>query len=219
MTEIIVDNRESTKIIKELEKEKINVIKKQLITADYIIQTKNNEDQIQTVGIERKTQQDFINSIIDGRLLNQLFILKENFDIPLLILEGDHNIYRIRNMHPNSIRGMLTTIAVDMQVPIINTMNQNDTAKFLINISNRLEKRRKPLTLITRKKPITIKDKQQYLLESLPGVGPTLAKNLLEKFKTIKKISNAKREQLLKVKKIGKKKADEIAEVFEFYSK
>ncbi len=93
MTKVIVDNRESKEIIKELIKEEIEVERKQLETADYILQTKNINNEIQNVGIERKTINDLLNSIIDKRLINQLIILKENFDIPLLIIEGEENIY------------------------------------------------------------------------------------------------------------------------------
>ena len=50
-------------------------------------------------------------------------------------------------------------------------------------------------------------------LESLPWPG--LARPLLEKFKTIKKIINAKQEKLEKVEKIGPKKAAEIKKVTE----
>ncbi|MDD5651394.1 MAG: ERCC4 domain-containing protein, partial [Candidatus Nanoarchaeia archaeon] len=114
---LIVDHRER-EIIRELAKRKVEFDTKQLIVADFVI---NN------IGIERKTQNDFINSIIDKRLFQQLIVLKENFDIPLLIIEGEDNLYSIRNMHPNAIRGMLSAIAIDFQIPIIYTRNVNDT--------------------------------------------------------------------------------------------
>jgi len=50
-------------------------------------------------------------------------------------------------------------------------------------------------------------------LESLPW--PALTRPLLKKFKTIKKIINAKQEKLEKVEKIGPKKAAEIKKVTE----
>ena len=64
-------------------------------------------------------------------------------------------------------------------------------------------------------KPLTLKEKQEYIVSSFPGVGPVLAKPLLKKFKTIKKIVNAKTEALQKVEKIGPKKAADIKEVME----
>jgi Fanconi anemia group M protein len=49
----------------------------------------------------------------------------------------------------------------------------------------------------------------------LPNVGPSLAKELLKKFKTVKKIVNAKEEKLKKVEKIGEKKAKNIRNILD----
>ena len=65
------------------------------------------------------------------------------------------------------------------------------------------------------KKPLTIKEQQEYVISSLPNVGGTLAKELLKKFKTVKKIVNAKEEKLQKVAKIGDIKAKKIREVLD----
>ncbi len=216
MQRIIVDHRErNSGIIRELAKHDVEVITKQLISADFIIQTKDIEEKIQTLGIERKTINDFLNSIIDKRILTQLIQLKKSFDIPLLIIEGTENIYQIRNFHPNSIRGMLTTIAIDFQIPIINTMSYRDTANLLLTIAKRLDKPQRHISLLKRKKPLTLKEQQEFLIETLPGIGPTLSKALLKKFKSVKAIINAKEEHLKKVEKIGPKKAEKIKKVTE----
>ena len=124
--------------------------------------------------------------MILGHHSHQLIILKENFDISILIIEGDENIYEIRNFHPNSIRGMLASIALDFQIPIIHTRNFRDTASLLAVIAKRMEKTKKLPSLLTKRKPITIKELQIYIIESLPGIGPTLAKALLKKNKRFK---------------------------------
>ena len=216
MPTIILDHRErKSGIKKELIKKDIEVEEKQLISADFIIQTKTLTGQIQTVGIERKTTGDFLNSIIDKRILTQLITLKENFNIPLLIIEGAENIYQIRNFHPNAIRGMLASIAIDFQVPILHTRNYRDTANLLAIIARRLEKPRSLPSLLKKRKPLTIKQQQEFIIESLPGIGPTLSKSLLKKFKSIKEIINAKEEHLQKVKKLGPKKINNIKKVLE----
>ncbi len=215
MYNIIVDHRESKQIIRELTKRDFNIEIRQLLTADFILNTKTLDGNVQTIGIERKTQLDFLNSIIDKRLLNQLSILKENFDIALLILEGEENIYSLRDFHPNSIRGMLSTIAIDFQIPIIPTKGYKDTAAFMETIAKKLEKSRKPISLLTKRKPLTTKEMQEYIIESLPGIGPTISKNLLKEFKNIKNIINATEEELQKIDKIGKLKAKDIKKVLE----
>jgi len=210
MQTILIDHREHPKIKKELIKHELDIKEKQLGIADYIIRTKDFNGKILRVGIEKKTKQDFLNSIIDKRLIKQLIELKENFDIPLLILEGSENIYSIRNFHPNSIRGMLASIAIDFQVPILQTRNFRDTASLIAIIAKRLEKSRYHPSLLKKPKPLTLKQQQEFLIETLPGIGPTLSKSLLKKFKTIKKIINTHPKRLQKIKKIGPKKAEKL---------
>ncbi len=212
--EIIADYREK-KIILELSKKHIKVNTKSLISADFIIQSKTIEDKEVLVGIERKTVIDFLNSIIDKRIITQLISLKENFDIPILIIEGEENIYKIRNFHPNSIRGMLSAIAIDLQIPTLYTKNEKDTTSYIETIAKRLEGKRKNISLLKSKKPITQKELQEYIIESFPGIGPTIAKSLLKKFKTIKNIVNADEKELQEVEKIGKKKAKSIKDILE----
>ena len=50
-----------------------------------------------TIAIERKAKKDFVNSILDKRLFPQLIDLAKNFKRPVLIIEGEENIYSIRN--------------------------------------------------------------------------------------------------------------------------
>jgi len=216
MQTIIVDQRErSSGIVKELIKKDIKIEIRQLVIADFVIQTKDSESKIIDVGIERKTTNDFLNSIIDKRLITQLIALKENFQLPLLIIEGSENIYSLRNFHPNSIRGMLASIAIDFQIPILFTRNIKDTAALLAIIVQRLEKPIKNISLLKKRKPLTLKERQEYLIESLPGIGPTLSKSLLKRFKTVKRVINAKENRLIKTKKLGPKKIEEIKKVVE----
>lgn len=214
MKKVIVDHREPKELIRELAKD-LDIETKQLITADYIIQSKNNQEKEITVGIERKTLNDFLNSIIDKRILQQLIYLKENFNVPILIIEGRENIYMIRKFHPNAIRGMLASIAIDFQVPILQTKNYRDTASLIKVIAKRLEKPRSILSLLKKRKPTSLKEQQEYMIESLPSVGPTLSKSLLKKFKSVKKVINATEEKLQKIEKLGPKKAKLIKKVTE----
>ena len=214
MIKLIIDHREPKSLIRELAKDHPIEVK-QLVIADIIIQGKDQEGNDLNIGIERKTKNDFLNSIIDKRIIQQLLYLKENFTIPLLMIEGTENLYAIRNFHPNAIRGMITAIAVDLQIPIIQTRDLRDTSAFINTISTRLEKPKKFYPLLKKRKPLTLKEQQELVLESLPLVGPTLAKALLQKFKSVKKVINASEEHLQKVEKIGKKKAEEIKKVID----
>lgn len=213
---VIIDNRERTLgIKKELIKHGLDVEMRQLVSADFILKTKDVSGRILNVGVERKSQSDFLSSIVDKRLIRQLIDLKEHFDIALLIIEGSENIYRIRNFHPNAIRGMLTSIAIDFQIPILYSKNHRDTASLIAIMAKRLEKPLRNISLLGKRKPLTLKERQEYLIESLPGIGSKISKSLLEKFKSVKNIINASEKELREVEKIGKKKTKEIKKIVE----
>lgn len=213
---IIVDHRERPSgIIRELGKRGFEVEVRQLVTADYIVESRDRQNNPVTVGVERKVQSDFLSSIIDRRIIQQLLYLKENFSIPLLIIEGSGNMYTLRNFHPNAVRGMLASIAIDFQIPMLHTKNVNDTASLLEVIARRLEKPRSQLSLLKKRKPATVRELQEYLVESLPLVGQQTAKELLKNFKSIKNIVNAPEKELLKIEKLGKKKVQRIREIMD----
>lgn len=216
MAKILADFREKgSGVPKELERLNTPVKLCHLKSADYVL-----ESETQSIGIERKTKLDFLNSIVDKRILTQLIALKENFSHPLLIIEGLENLYEIRNFNPNSIRGMLAAITLDYQIPVIQTRNYRDTAKFLQVILNRLEKSKRPYSLLKGPKPLTPEEQQLYIIESFPGIGPTLAQSILEKFETISNFTKASKEELLEIPKLGPKKAEQILNLINLkYSK
>ncbi len=211
---IIVDHRETRSgIISDLGKKGFEVEKKALEVADFILETSDLQGNTHALGIERKTQEDFLNSIMDKRILRQLVELKRNFTKQLLIIEGDQNMYTLRNFHPNSIRGMLASIAIDFQIPVIHTKTTKDTASLLAVIAKRMEKPSRHYSLVPKRKAPTIKEQQEYIIETLPGVGYTLAKSLLNKFGSVRKIFEANELELRKIPKMGEKKAEKIIDV------
>ncbi len=210
---IIADKREKNSlVIAELNEEGVSVEMKQLQVADYLIS--------KDIAIERKTVNDFISSMLSKRLLKQLIDLKENYSKPLLIIEGieEQDIYksdRHPKLHPNAIRGMILSILLEFSIPIILTKDYIDTAQFLILLAKKQEKPSREISLKAKRRAFSLAEQQQFVIESLPGIGPTLAKELLKKFKTVRGVMNANKVELQKVKKINKKKADNIKRLLE----
>ena len=60
-----------------------------------------------------------------------------------------------------------------------------------------------------------MKELQEYIVSSLPGVAGTIAKPLLKKFGSVKNIINASVDELKEVELIGGKKAKAIKESVE----
>jgi Fanconi anemia group M protein len=194
---IIVDYRErNSLVISQLVSLGILVEFKNLNVADYLVQG---------VAIERKTVSDFITSMKNRRLLNQLEELNQ-YEDRLLIVEGidEQDLYTDSEdwigMHPNSVRGFLLSILLKHKTPIIFTKNHEDTAKFLAVLSKR---KPRELPLNVKKKALNKKEQLQFIIESFPGIGPKTARKLLKKFRTIQKTINAPEEELREV--IGKK--------------
>ncbi len=200
---VFADVRESgsgiLKILNELE---VDVRVKQLEVADFQLSDR--------VGVERKTTEDFLQSLIDGRLLEQAKNLVENFERPLFIVEGE-TLYGIRNIHPNAIRGALAALTIDFKIPLIYTKNVQDSAAFLAIIAKReqLDKFRE-VALRGEKRALNLDETQQFIVESLPMVGPALAKRLLEVFGGVESVFNASEVELQKTPGVGEKKAKEI---------
>ncbi|MBM3200598.1 hypothetical protein FJZ53_06685, partial [Candidatus Woesearchaeota archaeon] len=204
---IIADFREKgSGIVKELVNQGIDVKMQTLAVGDYILSNR--------VCVEFKTKQDFVSSLIDKRLLQQVKAMKDNFEKPLIIIEGEEDIYAVRNVHPNAINGMLAAIVVDFGIPIIYTKHFLETVSLLKTIAKREQDfEKKDIGVRTERKPLTTKEQQEFIIESLPNIGPSLAKSLLKEFKTVKSIINANHDDLQKVENLGQKKAADIKRI------
>lgn len=209
---VLADHREkNNRIVKELIDLGVSVKTGQLESADYLVSGK--------VGIELKQVPDFVASIIDGRLLNQVRDLKKNFEKAVLIIEGEEDIYSVRKVHANAIRGMLSSIVLDFKVPVLYTKNHKDTAGLLAVMAKREQDASRDFSY-HEKKPHSLKEQQEFLVSSLPGVGVQTAILLLEHFGTVKNLVNADPEQITSIKGVGAKTAERILNLFkEVYPK
>jgi Fanconi anemia group M protein len=204
---IYVDHREkSSGVVKELVSLGVNVDLKTLKVGDYLLSD--------VAVVEYKTVSDFVDSIIDGRLLGQLKDLV-SYKKPILVIEGTEDIYSQRNIHPNAIRGMFSTISVSYRIPILFTKNPKDTANLLFIIARREQDPNKKDFQMHQAKPLTLKEQQEYVVSSLPGIGSSLAPFLLKQFKTLKRLFNSSEKEMEKVEQIGKKKASAIKDLIE----
>ncbi|HII72263.1 TPA: DEAD/DEAH box helicase [Candidatus Woesearchaeota archaeon] len=206
---IFADFREkASNVIKELHDMNIKLDLVSLKCGDYILSDR--------VGVEFKTVQDFVDSIVDGRLLAQIKELRESYERPILLIEGDQDIYSQRSIHPNAIRGMLATIMVSYSIPVFQTKDYKETSSLLAVIAKREQDGSgSDFSPHASRKPSSLRNQQEYVVSSLPGVGLTLARPLLEKFGSIKNIVNASHDDLKQVDKIGDKKAEDIKKVFD----
>ena len=202
---VYADSREgNSRVIRNLDTIGVDVEIKTMTVGDYQI----SDDII----IERKTAKDFTDSIVDKRLFKQATLMREEFKKPLIILEG--NDFYTGFINPNAIRGAMASIAIDFGISIIPTRGPDDTAAMIKRIAIKEQKgKSQPIQIRTERKPDNLWEQQQFIVESLPNVGPVTAKNLLKHFGSVKAVVNASEDDLQEIEGIGKRTAENIHKV------
>ncbi len=208
---IVVDERERKSGIPDLLRAVgINIEMKTLSVGDYIVAP-------ETV-VERKSIKDLISSVFDGRLFDQCNRLKENFQFPIILMEGNMDEINEITENPLIFYGAVSSIALDFKIPVIATPSADHTAKLLVSMCSRKELPKGPF-LKKIKKSNDIQKQQLVALSSLPGVGEKLAIRMLEKFGSPSKVFNASSTELAKVQGLGNARAKKIKKMLEMKSK
>jgi len=163
------------------------------------------------VCVERKTGDDFISSIIDGRLFEQAKELKENFSKPIILVEGNYSMDRINE---NAAKAALASILLDYEIPIIMTKHEKESASIIFWLAKREQNiKKRGIGIKGEKKPKGIEELQEYFISSLPGISTVLSKRILKEFKSIKKFVTAKESDMLRVKGISKPTVKKIYKI------
>ena len=80
--------------------------------------------------IERKTSRDFVDSLLDGRLLDQATRLVGAAPRAMLILEGS-DLFQHRAVSGQAIMGALATLTLDYGLPVVTSSDTAETARFV----------------------------------------------------------------------------------------
>ncbi len=205
--EITVDTREQNNaVVRSLAKKNIKINTSQLSIGDYIV----SED----IAVERKSVDDFLDSLVDGRLFSQAKSLKGNYQRPVILLEGE-GLYEKRNINDKAIYGALTSLACDFNLPIISTKDGNETASLLYSMVSRKKNKSRSSSVRKEKKSMSTYDTKKFILEGLPSISGKLADRLLEHFGSVRAVFMADKEELQQIKGIGPETADKIISIIE----
>ncbi len=201
---VYVDTRESLLLAEELRKAGCRVDVKALPVGDFVASSE--------VVIERKTVEDFVKSVIDGRLFSQLVAMRESYPRPILIVEGDLN--KAVGIGAAALFGALASVVADFQISIFRSSGEYETCQLIFHVARReqIEKKRE-VAIRSGRKPVSLAETQKFVVAGLPGVSTVLADRLLKEFRTLSKIFNAEEEELKKAEGIGDKLARRIREV------
>ncbi len=159
--------------------------------------------------IERKTARDLLVSIIDLRLFRQVANLKHHCTASLLLIEGDPFQTDLHFDH-RAIKGALLSIQAGWQLPIIVSDSPEDSCDIITTLARQDKTVSDVIPLRGGYRPKRLKIKQLYILQGLPGIGPELAKRLLNHFHSVAAVMAAPETELRAVEGIGPTKSRHI---------
>lgn len=202
---IKLDIREKGLINEIKNSEKYNISIEQLPLGDIIIE-KNNEE---IIIIERKTLNDLVSSIKDGRYKEQSLRLS-NTDIPnhniIYLIEGNLTSFKpSKNMSIETIYSSFVSLMYFKGFSVFRTFNIKESAAYIVNLTNKINKENKipyyqnnndtnnntnniPYTNVikkVKKDNITPENIDIIMLSQIPDVSVNIATNILNKYKSL----------------------------------
>jgi len=166
------------------------------------------------ITVERKPADDFIVSIIDGRFFKQMANLKTNSDHPVLLIEGNPFQTGLK-MTRSAIRGALVNVQTVWNVPVVYSRSIEDSIGLMLIIAHQFKKMFHVMPLRAGYRPRRLSTRPLYILQGFPGIGPHLAKRLLNHFGSVAAVLGASSETLKGVKGVGRVIAENIREVLD----
>ena len=197
---LIVDIHEPAEII-DLLRSHLTVEVKSITPGDYLIGS---------IAIERKTLPDFLNSLVQKRLFEQLSRLKSCYPVSFLIVESfDTSLVG----NTAVLYGAILHIMLGINIKIIFTQSGQQTAEVILLLAGK--KSAQTSTIIHQPKQISFQERQIQLLESIPQVGRARAMTLLHHFHTLDRLFGATEEELRSISGIGRKSIKNIKKMWE----
>lgn len=203
---IIIDVHEPKSTIRLLENKNVEFKRDFLEVGDYLLPD--------NIAIERKRGDDFLHSIIDGRLWEQARNLSQ-FEHPVIcIVSSDlwKDMYFSKNRHIHkAYYGALATLLSKFSIPVITFSSEEDFIDFVSQLHSKImsekpSSRPSPLT----RKPKSLQERKENCLAMIEGISITKARQLLDCFGSIKNIANSNVDELRLSPGIGKKLAENI---------
>ncbi|MFQ6084940.1 MAG: ERCC4 domain-containing protein [Candidatus Bathyarchaeia archaeon] len=204
---IIVDRRETRYVVRELERLGADIRIESIGPGDYVVS--------KGLAVERKSVNDFFESLFNKRLFEQVERLSESFDRCCLLIEGDvgHRLTRMRN--PSVFWGSIAKIVTKWGASVIFTLNEVQSAQFVFSLARKAQEKGERVAARYKPRIYGLSRRQRFVVEGLPGIGPKLADLLLKRFGSVKGIFSATYDDLLSVGGLGKKRARRIVKLLE----
>ncbi len=208
--EVVADQRElDSAIARDLSKrDGLRVRLATLAVGDYVLSDR--------VVVERKTVADFLSTLTGGdrSLFEQARDMASHYARPVVLVEGEGDLYAERNVHPNAVRGALASLAVDFGASVLRTRDAADTADLLAVVARREQERGgREARVHGEKSARTLAEQQEYVVSAIAEVGPVTARALLETLGSVEAVMTADAEALQEAPGVGEVTAERVREV------
>lgn len=217
---IVVDSNEPESIVKRLREMFVEVEVRQIEYYDYIVKGVQG-----SVAVERKTVEDYVNSVLDGRIYYQTYKMSHDFDTSFVAVIGDIGTYEmevstkigretrnISSIYLGSLLGVCLKSSPDGRRGRIHVVVLPSNSYF-VEFLRLLDKKLGEKDLFRLPVGGEWSEEGNYMVAMLmciPGMGREKAKAVYEKFKTMENLVKADVSQIASVKGIGKILAERI---------
>jgi ERCC4-type nuclease len=164
-----------------------------------------------SVVVERKSYADFALSLADGRLFPQAAKLAQCPHRSVVLLEGPRPL-RMPQIHRHALKGAMVSLALMWRLPVLLARDAEESLTIFRFLADQLHSSHSGLKRYDRK-PKRVASRKLYVLQGLPGVGPSLAQRLLLEFGSVERVMTADEEDLMRVRGVGRQKAARIREL------
>ncbi len=163
--------------------------------------------------VERKTANDLVASIMDGRLFEQAEAICLSTERPMLLIEGDLKAVASA-IDYESLLGAVSALSIFWEIQVMHLPSSDNSARLLARMHKHLTEGLGYEVATRVAKPRVAPDgaMSQYLVSGLPGVGPELARRLVMHFGSAGAVFAASEKDLCSVKGIGAGTARKIVE-------
>ncbi len=220
--DIFVDSNEASLnkgVYDALRRSGLRVAVRKLDAGDYLIPERGD---LPAALIERKTVDDFLNSMFEGRLWSQLARLSnactEASAVCILLLEGDPVRTLSRRKAPvSAYLRAIETAQSSFRTILIPSPSKEATINWLVARAKAVRKRVKegyltPVFYQPKRKARSVDDKIMLIASSI--AGKEIGMRLLKHFGSLRNLANASVSELMQVEGVGEARARELFYIF-----
>jgi ERCC4-type nuclease len=193
---VIVDHGEARSGLPELLRaQECDVRLERLPDGDYLVSA--------AFALERKAARDFVDSLVSGRLIDQLERLSSQYEYAALLIEGD-SWEGDRRLKTPMLARLYQWISLKPYITTLYSPNTQVSARLLAALARAEQDQRHALPATPVAPAPRAARNPAELLCAFPGVGPSNAEKLLAVYGTIAGVAQAPREELCSL--IGRKR-------------